>query len=163
MKIKNSCFPVKFSANLKFLREKMGKSAAELAQDLGLQEIRVVAFEQGKAEPDHFTLIKIGQYFNVSLQAMIEADLEHPFQTFTNTCGSLSYQEYHTFLERTSQTQLMYEELLTHNKGFNSPYHEDLSLKKEIKQLRNILKVILESNWNLIKTLKNHYHSTYDA
>lgn len=53
--------------NIKNLRKQINKTQEEVAKDLNLQKQTFQNYELGKRKPDIETLIKIANYFNVSL------------------------------------------------------------------------------------------------
>lgn len=63
-----------FANNLKFLRKRRQKSQMELAGDLGLTRTTLSGYEKS-VQPPFKTLIKISEYFNVSLDALVKYNL----------------------------------------------------------------------------------------
>jgi transcriptional regulator with XRE-family HTH domain len=61
--------------NLKLLRKRKGVSQEEIAQDLGLTRSSYSGYENGVAEPNIETLIKISEYYDISLDKFIKRDL----------------------------------------------------------------------------------------
>ncbi len=57
---------------LKELRTKKNISQLKLAMDLGLNQNAVSRYENGVREADYATLIKIADYFNVSIDYLLE-------------------------------------------------------------------------------------------
>ena len=57
---------------LKQLREARGVSQLKLAMDLGLNQNSISRYENGMREADYATLIKFADYFNVSLDYLLE-------------------------------------------------------------------------------------------
>ena len=64
-----------FAENLKFLRKRRKKSQKELAAELDLPRTSLSGYENNVQPPFH-TLIKISEYFNISLDALIKYKLE---------------------------------------------------------------------------------------
>ncbi len=64
-----------FSKNLKFLRQRRKKSQTDLAAELEITRTTLSGYERN-VQPPFRTLIKISDYFNVSLDAMIKYKLE---------------------------------------------------------------------------------------
>lgn len=58
-------------ANLKLLREKNKLSQQDLADALGISQQSVYKYEKQGTQPDHDTLIKIADYFEVSVDFLI--------------------------------------------------------------------------------------------
>ena len=61
--------------NLKLLRKRKGISQEEIANDLGLTRSSYSGYENGVAEPNIETLIKISEYYDISLDKFIKRDL----------------------------------------------------------------------------------------
>ena len=57
---------------LKALREKRGISQLKLAMDLGLNQNRISRYESGAREADYKTLIALADYFDVSIDYLLE-------------------------------------------------------------------------------------------
>ncbi len=57
---------------LKELRTKKNISQLKLAMDLGLNQNAVSRYENGVREADYATLIKLADYFNVSIDYLLE-------------------------------------------------------------------------------------------
>ena len=57
---------------LKELREKAGISQLELASDLALRQNDISRYETGAREPDHKTLLALADYFDVSVDYLLE-------------------------------------------------------------------------------------------
>ncbi|MCS6822192.1 MAG: XRE family transcriptional regulator [Microscillaceae bacterium] len=65
------------SKNLRYLRQKNGKqSQEELAQRLNVTRSVISSYEDGRAEPSIATLNKIANYFGLSLENLVNTDLE---------------------------------------------------------------------------------------
>ena len=57
---------------LKELRRKKGVSQLRLATDLDLNQNSISRYENGEREADYQTLIKFADYFNVSIDYLLE-------------------------------------------------------------------------------------------
>ncbi len=57
---------------LKFLRKKLGVSQLKLAMDLNMNQNSISRYETGEREADYATLIKFADYFNVSIDYLLE-------------------------------------------------------------------------------------------
>ncbi len=57
---------------LKYLREQKGISQLKLAMDLSMNQNSISRYENGMREADYATLIKLADYFNVSLDYLLE-------------------------------------------------------------------------------------------
>ncbi len=57
---------------LRFLREKRNMTQQRLALELDMNQNTVSRYESGKRQADYQTLIKIADYFDVSLDYLLE-------------------------------------------------------------------------------------------
>ena len=57
---------------LKFLREQKNISQVKLAMDLNMNQNSISRYETGQREADYATLIKIADYYNVSIDFLLE-------------------------------------------------------------------------------------------
>lgn len=57
---------------LKQLRKSKGISQLKLAMDLSMNQNTISRYETGEREADYKTLIKIADYFNVSIDYLLE-------------------------------------------------------------------------------------------
>ena len=57
---------------LKFLREKKGISQLKRALDLDINQNSISRYENGQREADYQTLIKFADYFDVSIDYLLE-------------------------------------------------------------------------------------------
>lgn len=57
---------------LKELRQKAGISQLKLAMDLSMNQNSISRYETGSREADYATLIKFADYFNVSIDYLLE-------------------------------------------------------------------------------------------
>ncbi|WP_270581943.1 helix-turn-helix domain-containing protein [Bacillus subtilis] len=62
---------VKFNETLKKLRREKNLSQKELGNKLGLAESTIGMYEQGKRQPDYETLLKIADFFEVTLDFLL--------------------------------------------------------------------------------------------
>ncbi len=56
---------------LKILRKERKLSLKELGKDLGLAESTISLYETGRRQPDYATLLNIANYFNVSVDYLL--------------------------------------------------------------------------------------------
>ncbi len=70
--IVKSIFKIGEKMRLKELRKKKGISQLKLAMDLNMNQNSVSRYENGEREADYATLIKIADYFNVSIDFLLE-------------------------------------------------------------------------------------------
>ena len=64
-----------FAKNLKYLRREKGLSQEQLAGLVGLNRGNIASYEKQSAEPSIGNLTKIGKFFNIELNDIIENDL----------------------------------------------------------------------------------------
>ena len=57
---------------LKYLRKKKGISQLKLAMDLNMNQNSISRYETGNREADYATLIKLADYFDVSIDYLLE-------------------------------------------------------------------------------------------
>ncbi|MDE6598176.1 MAG: helix-turn-helix domain-containing protein [Clostridia bacterium] len=57
---------------LKFLREQRKISQVKLAMDLNMNQNSISRYETGAHQADYATLIKLADYFNVSIDYLLE-------------------------------------------------------------------------------------------
>ncbi|MCY8387919.1 helix-turn-helix transcriptional regulator [Bacillus inaquosorum] len=62
---------MKFDETLKKLRREKNLSQKELGNKLGLAESTIGMYEQGKRQPDYETLLKIADFFEVTLDFLL--------------------------------------------------------------------------------------------
>lgn len=60
-----------FASVLKFLRKKAGMTAEEVANILGVKKRTIFAYEKSDVKPSYENLLKLADYFNVSLDFMV--------------------------------------------------------------------------------------------
>ena len=57
---------------LKELRKRRGLSQLRLAMELGMKQNSISRYESGEREADYQTLIQLADYFNVSIDYLLE-------------------------------------------------------------------------------------------
>lgn len=62
------------SENLQILRNKIGKSQFLIASELNIAQPTYSSYETGTREPNIETLIKLADFYNVSLDKLIRKD-----------------------------------------------------------------------------------------
>ena len=65
-----------FPKNLRYLRKKGSLNQDEISRLFNKRANTIGNWENGKSEPSLTELIKLGAYFNVSLQTLLNIDLE---------------------------------------------------------------------------------------
>lgn len=58
--------------NIKFLRDELNISQQKLASEIGMSQQSINAYENNNVEPDILTLVKIADFFNTSVDFIIE-------------------------------------------------------------------------------------------
>lgn len=66
---------MKIAKNIKALREENALSQEQLARDLGITRPRLGAYEEARNQPPIDMLIALSDYFKISIDALIKADL----------------------------------------------------------------------------------------
>lgn len=66
---------MKIAKNIRALREKKKLSQEQLAEDLGITRARLGAYEESRNQPPIEILISLADYFQISIDALIRADL----------------------------------------------------------------------------------------
>jgi transcriptional regulator with XRE-family HTH domain len=64
-----------FTANIKLLRKRRGRTQDEIASALGLKRPTLSGYENGVAQPDIDTLIAFSHYYKVSIDTLLKVDL----------------------------------------------------------------------------------------
>lgn len=145
-----------FGQNLKFLRNVRKLTQTDLAKSLELSRSKIASYESNVAEPNLKTFLKICAFFEVSPETLITDTIYD--LTPTNPENSLlahHEQQIADFIQITNEAAQIYE-------GFKEWYA--LQLEKEISEeleslhstldnLLQMLEMIIQSNWALIKSL----------
>ncbi|MFD2744483.1 MULTISPECIES: helix-turn-helix domain-containing protein [Sphingobacterium] len=63
------------SENIRYLRAKAGKSQRALAEQLGITRARYSKYEYGTAEPPLEILLKISDYYHVTINVLIASSI----------------------------------------------------------------------------------------
>jgi len=61
--------------NLKFLRKQTGRSQEEVSGDLNIKRTTLSGYENGSAEPNSDNLVRLSDYYNVSLDELFRVEL----------------------------------------------------------------------------------------
>ena len=64
-----------FASNLKLLRQRRSLSQEELAGNLELTRSSLSGYENGTAEPNFNTLVRIAEYFGISIDKFLRIEL----------------------------------------------------------------------------------------
>ncbi len=65
-----------FSKNLRFLRKKGNHNQEEIANLFNKRSNTIGNWENQKSEPSLAELMKLGEYFNISIHELLQVDLE---------------------------------------------------------------------------------------
>jgi len=66
---------MKLGEKIRFLREEKGISQQAMADTLSLNRVTVTGYEIGRRTPDIFTLKKIAEYLNVTIDYLLDDKL----------------------------------------------------------------------------------------
>jgi len=72
-----------FNIKLRTLRKKKGLTQKELSSDLGVALSTVAMWETANREPDLATIRKIAEYFDVSIEELVNDDLELGYTNYS--------------------------------------------------------------------------------
>ncbi len=86
-----------FSKQLKKFRKIHGISQAKFAADIGVSQQTVAKWETDKATPNPYMLKKIGNYFNISVDTLLENVAEKNKMYVTNDLDELLSQPHIVF------------------------------------------------------------------
>jgi transcriptional regulator with XRE-family HTH domain len=73
--VKTRSNPTFFGPNIKLLRQRRGRSQEEVAIGLDIKRSSYSGYENGTAEPPFELLLRVGEYFKVSIDKLLKADL----------------------------------------------------------------------------------------
>lgn len=65
-----------WSENIRYLRNRLGRSQQRLADDLGITRTRYCKYEYGQTEPPIELLVKLANYFGVSIDELAKEDIQ---------------------------------------------------------------------------------------
>ena len=105
----------------RYLREKRGLLQKEVAIDLNISPSTIGMYEQGRREADHNTLKKIANYFNVSIDYLLDNE-------------NKEYKEEKNILEKSIFKKTLF------TIGFLDNINEDIS-KEDIERLTKFIKI----------------------
>jgi transcriptional regulator with XRE-family HTH domain len=64
-----------FASNIKFLRNRRGRTQDDVASALQMKRSTLSGYENGVAQPGIETLVAFSGYYNISLDTMLKVDL----------------------------------------------------------------------------------------
>lgn len=68
--------------NLKYLREQKGLSQKDFSEDMGLSRAAVSNWETGERKPDIEMIIRLAEYFGITLDELVLKDLRPPIPLY---------------------------------------------------------------------------------
>ena len=74
--------------NLKYLREQRGLSQKDFSADMGLSRATVGNWETGERKPDIEMIVRLAEYFGVTLDDLVLRDLKPPIPKYV---GNIRY------------------------------------------------------------------------
>lgn len=74
--------------NLKYLREQKGLSQRDFSADLGLSCAAIGMWEQNHRKPDIEMIIRLAEYFGITLDDLVLRDLKPPIPKYA---GNIRY------------------------------------------------------------------------
>ncbi|MBM7582479.1 transcriptional regulator with XRE-family HTH domain [Caldicoprobacter guelmensis] len=85
-----------FSKRLKELRKEHKMTQTELGKILGLSTSAIGMYEQGRRDPDSFTLQKIADTFNVTVDYLLgRSDIRNPYTCINNKNSEKDNKKYY--------------------------------------------------------------------
>lgn len=72
-----------FNMKLRTLRKRKGMTQRELAADLGVALSTIAMWETANREPDLATTRKLAEYFSVSIEELINDEIEIGYENYT--------------------------------------------------------------------------------
>lgn len=70
----------KFWKNIAYLRKQLGFTQDKMANELNVSRSRLSSWEENRAKPWLMTLVRVSQYFGLSMEEMVVQDLEKEAQ-----------------------------------------------------------------------------------
>jgi len=67
---------IKIAENIKFYRKQLGLTQGQLAEMLNGKKSLVSNYENGYSTPDIYTLCKLSQIFDITLDELVEVEYE---------------------------------------------------------------------------------------
>lgn len=155
--------PDLLARNLKLLRKMKGISQQQLAKALGLKRNNIASYESGIVKPDPHRFLALARFFEIDPMTLLTTDLSEPpvdklSDKESRLQGKLPAGELDAFVSKTMDLQKVLE-------GFNEFYkvkkqHQASddpalnSLNNDFENLLEILKKLLDANWDLIIALQ---------
>jgi transcriptional regulator with XRE-family HTH domain len=155
--------PDLLARNLKLLRKMKGISQQQLAKALGLKRNNIASYESGIVEPGPHRFLALARFFRIDPVALFTTDLtEHPVDKLsdeeTRLQDELPAGELDAFITKTMDLQKVIEGFREFYKVKKQHQASDdptlSSLNNDFENLLEILKKLLDANWDLIHSLK---------
>lgn len=116
----------KFYNNLKYLRKSRSLTQQELADVLGISRQGYAKYENNLGEPDISTLIKIANYFSVSIDWLVSGETIEHYSTFENILKNLRKSKNITQRQLAEKINVTHVSISGYESGNRSPDTETL-------------------------------------
>lgn len=152
--------PTHFGANLKHLRTLDGSTQKGLAEAVGITRNKVATYEYGVVEPNAATLLRICDYFGVSVASMLSSRLDKDYikgeveQPDPDIVRGVLYQQIEAYITHNARLTKVVEGYRTLQSLKQT--HGTLSHESQISSTNDIVQVLsslLSSNWEWIESL----------
>jgi transcriptional regulator with XRE-family HTH domain len=136
-----------FGSNLRYLRLKNGLTQTEFGSEIGLGKSRLSEIEAGD-DPTFPILRKVAKYFKISLDLIVDKDLQNPIDDPPDK-GKIGYDENYNdrpngnHAPPTATRAIAMNALGVSTEGESPPTEEEENITaEELKQMRKFLKAI---------------------
>jgi len=136
-----------FSQNLRFLRESLNLKQDFLAKKLGISRSVLSYYESGKSEPTLSNLIKISNFFNISLDKLISEKLSMPEKLDLSSNFDIDYFSIEKFKKELIDTREYY--LNEKEKLYKI---STIKIPKKIEEIDSLLEYISNQETNIINS-----------
>lgn len=151
------------STNIKYLRKKHKLSQCDLADKIGLKRGNIASYEKSVAEPKILNIVKLANYFQVSISDFVMTDLSNETPAANIEMNSepiLVDDEFAKIKNQCVQFDSMINGMQCyHNytmKKIEQPTEEIKTLSNEVERLLGVASSIMESHKYLIEVIENH-------
>ncbi len=151
--------------NIKHLRKKHQLSQCDLADKVGLKRGNIASYEKSAAEPKIDNVIKLADYFEVTICDFVKTDLSNsielkPIEEIVPTKPVLVYNE----LDRIKQESEGFENMISGMKCYHNfrvsqieEHTENTKmLSNEVERLLSVVGSLMKSHKYLIDVIENH-------
>lgn len=156
--------PELLARNLKLLRKIKGVSQQQLANTLGLKRNIIASYESGIVEPTPERLLAIARIFKVEPLSFLTVDFsDHPTEKLSEEKSPVQdewlAEEMDAFISQTMDLQKVIEGFKEFHKVKKQQQETKddptlNSLNNDFENLLEILKKLLDTNWDLIHSLQ---------